>query len=44
MSEFVYIGGFLDMVELQPTVEITPDHYGAVCVLLVNSNTARTCR
>jgi hypothetical protein len=24
MSEFVYIGGFLDTVELQATVEITP--------------------
>jgi hypothetical protein len=43
MSEFVYIGGFLDTVELQATVEIMPDHYGAVGVFFGNSDTTRTC-
>jgi hypothetical protein len=43
MSEFVYIGGFLDSVELQATVEIVPDHYSAVCVFFGNSDTTGRC-
>jgi hypothetical protein len=43
MSEFVDIGGFLETVELQATVEIMLDHYGAVCVFFGKSDTTRAC-
>ena len=43
MSEFVYIGGFLDPVELQAALEIVPDHDGAVCIFFGNLDTTRTC-